>query len=164
MGTPSCPNKQAPCIARHQGGIRGNMEMFTQPSFRLSCPSFPLAARFTQQQVRLWASLRTQRILPINAGDAGSVPESGRSPVEANGNQLKCSHLGNPMDRGAWRSYSPRLANVLYVTQQPKNKLRQHLSEILGQRNLHVELSFRIGCPSERLQRQNQTSHSQGMK
>ena len=37
-----------------------------------------------------------------NAGDLGSVPESGRCPGEGNGNPLQYSCLENPMDRGAW--------------------------------------------------------------
>ena len=37
-----------------------------------------------------------------NAGDPGSIPGSGRSPGEGNGNPLQYSHLENPMDRGAW--------------------------------------------------------------
>ena len=37
-----------------------------------------------------------------NAGDPGSIPESGRSPGEGNNNPLQDSCLGNPMDRGAW--------------------------------------------------------------
>jgi len=37
-----------------------------------------------------------------NAGDAGSIPGSGRSPGEGNSYALQCSYLGNPMDRGAW--------------------------------------------------------------
>ena len=36
-----------------------------------------------------------------NAGDPSLIPGSGRSPGEGNGNQLQCSCLGNPMDRGA---------------------------------------------------------------
>ena len=47
--------------------------------------------------------------LPANAGDTGdeaSVPGSGRSPAEGNGNPLQYSCLGNPMDRGAWRLQS----------------------------------------------------------
>ena len=40
--------------------------------------------------------------LPANAEDAGSVPESGRSSGEGNGNPLQHSCLGNPMDRGTW--------------------------------------------------------------
>ena len=37
-----------------------------------------------------------------DTGDAGSIPESGRSPGEGNGNPLQHSFLGNPMDRAAW--------------------------------------------------------------
>ena len=41
---------------------------------------------------------------PASAGEAGSIPESGRSLREGNGNPLRYSCLGNPMDRGAWRA------------------------------------------------------------
>ena len=41
---------------------------------------------------------------PANAGDPGSIPGSGRSPAEGNGNPLQYSHLENPSDRGAWRA------------------------------------------------------------
>ena len=37
-----------------------------------------------------------------NAGDLGSIPGSGRSPGEGNGNPLQYSHLENPMNREAW--------------------------------------------------------------
>ena len=40
---------------------------------------------------------------PANAGDtgdAGLIPELGRSPGERNGNPLQYSCLENPMDRG----------------------------------------------------------------
>ena len=37
-----------------------------------------------------------------NAGDLGSIPGSGRSPGEGNGNPLQYSFLENPMDGGAW--------------------------------------------------------------
>ena len=36
-----------------------------------------------------------------NAGDSGSIPVSGRSPGEENGNLLQYSCLKNPMDGGA---------------------------------------------------------------
>ena len=39
-----------------------------------------------------------------NTGDPGSIPGSGRSPREGNGNPLQHSCLGNSMDRGAWRA------------------------------------------------------------
>ena len=37
-----------------------------------------------------------------NAGDLGSIPESGRSPGEGNGYPLPYSCLENSMDRAAW--------------------------------------------------------------
>ena len=37
-----------------------------------------------------------------NAGDPGSIPWSGRSPGEGNGNPLQYSCLENPMDGEAW--------------------------------------------------------------
>ena len=37
-----------------------------------------------------------------NAGDLGSIPGSGRSPGEGNGDPLQYSCLENPMDGGAW--------------------------------------------------------------
>ena len=37
-----------------------------------------------------------------NVGDLGSIPGSGRSPGEGNGNPLQYSCLETPMDRGAW--------------------------------------------------------------
>ena len=37
-----------------------------------------------------------------SAGDWGSIPGSGRSPGEGNGNPLHYSCLENSMDSGAW--------------------------------------------------------------
>ena len=39
-----------------------------------------------------------------NAGDPCSIPGSGRSPGEGNGNPLQYYCLENPMDRGAWQA------------------------------------------------------------
>ena len=50
---------------------------------------------------------------PANAGDvrdAGSVPESGRSPGEENGPPLQCSCPENLMDRGTWQAAVHRVA------------------------------------------------------
>ena len=38
-----------------------------------------------------------------NAGDLDSIPGSGRSPGEGNGNPLQYFCLENSMDRGAWQ-------------------------------------------------------------
>ena len=39
-----------------------------------------------------------------NAEDPGSIPGSGRSPGEGDGNALHYSCLENPMDGGAWQA------------------------------------------------------------
>ena len=39
-----------------------------------------------------------------NVGDPSSIPGSGRSPGEGNGNPLHYSCLENPIDRGAWQA------------------------------------------------------------
>ena len=39
-----------------------------------------------------------------NAGDPGSIPGSGRSPGEGNGNSLQYSCLENLMDGGVWQA------------------------------------------------------------
>ena len=59
-----------------------------------------------------------------NAGVLGSIPESGRSPGEGNGNPLQYSRLGNPMDRGAWRTIVLGVTRVGYnlATKQQQQK------------------------------------------
>ena len=47
-----------------------------------------------------------------NAGDPGSIPGSGRSPGEENGNPLQYSCLENPMDRRGWRATVHGVAGV----------------------------------------------------
>ena len=42
--------------------------------------------------------------LPLNIGDTGLIPGSGRSDGEGNSYPLQYSCLENPMDRGAWRA------------------------------------------------------------
>ena len=49
-------------------------------------------------------------------GDPGSIPGSGRSPGEGNGNPLQCSCLGNPIDRGAWQAAVHGVTKELDVT------------------------------------------------
>ena len=58
-----------------------------------------------------------------NAGCPSSIPGSGRSPGEENGNPLRYSRLGNPMDRGAWwaalhvvaQSYTTERLTLMFV-------------------------------------------------
>ena len=69
-----------------------------------------LCQRLTEH--RCVTSLVAQMVkrLAYNAGDLGSIPGSGISSGEGNGNPLQYSCLENPMDRGAWWAtvvYSP---------------------------------------------------------
>ena len=60
----------------------------------------------------LWSALWTEGFLggsdskesACSVGDPGSIPASGRSPGEGNGNPLQYSRLENPMDTGAWQA------------------------------------------------------------
>ena len=47
----------------------------------------------------------------FNVGDTGSIPGSGRSPGESNGNPLQYSCLGIPIHRGAWWATVRGVAN-----------------------------------------------------
>ena len=42
------------------------------------------------------------KVSAYSVGNPGSIPGSGRSPGEVNGNPLQYSCLENLMDRGAW--------------------------------------------------------------
>ena len=51
-----------------------------------------------------------------NAGDVSSIPGSGRSPGEGNGDPLLYSCLGNPMDIGSWWTTVHGVAKELDMT------------------------------------------------
>ena len=63
-----------------------------------------LHTQIVQSSVWKWTSLmaQTARASADNERDLGSIPGSGRSPGEGNGNPLQYYCLENPMDRGAW--------------------------------------------------------------
>ena len=44
---------------------------------------------------------------PANAGDTGSIPRSGKSPGEGNGNPLQYSCLENPNPEAVWETHVP---------------------------------------------------------
>ena len=61
----------------------------------------------TAPQTKTGSQVELVKNLPDNAGDSrdvDSIPGSGRSSEEGNGNPLQYSCLRNPMDRGAWRA------------------------------------------------------------
>ena len=56
-----------------------------------------------------------------NAGDLGSIPGSGRSLGEENGNPLEYSYLENPMDRGAWLGTALGVGKIVKLVHVPIN-------------------------------------------
>ena len=65
----------------------------------------------------------------VDAGDMGSIPESGRSPGEGHGNPLQYSCLENPVDRGAWQATVHRTAESWTQLKQlntNKNKVAKY--------------------------------------
>ena len=66
------------------------------------------------------------KIPPATAGaakDAGSIPGSGRSSGEGNGNPLWYSCLENPVSRGAWWTAVYGVAKELDTTEQINSKM-----------------------------------------
>ena len=55
---------------------------------------------------------------PANAEDMSSIPGSGRSLREENGNPLPYSCLGNPIDREAWQVIVHGVTKELNTTEQ----------------------------------------------
>ena len=66
-----------------------------------------------------------------NAGDPGSIPESGKSPGERNGNPFQYSCLENPMDRGTWQATVHGVTTVRHnlVTKPPSTFGRKNCGE-----------------------------------
>ena len=55
-----------------------------------------------------------------DSGDVGSIPGSGITPGEGNGNPLHYSFLEDPMDRGSWQATVHGVARVGHdSTKQP---------------------------------------------
>ena len=55
-----------------------------------------------QKPIQVFPGSSVSKESACNAGDQGSIPRSGGSPGEGNGNPLQYSCLENSMDRGAW--------------------------------------------------------------
>ena len=94
----------------------------------------------------IWKRVALCKNLPANAQDirdSGSIPGSGRSPGEGNGNRLQCSCLENPRDGGAW------WAAVSGVTQS-----RTHWSDLAAaaeqpSAHLRVYITISLCCTAK---------------
>ena len=79
-------------------------------------PGYECSDLFVGMYPRASLVAQQKKNLPANAGDGGSIPGSGRSPGEGNGNLLQYSCLENPMDRGAWRAIVHGVAKESDIT------------------------------------------------
>ena len=62
--------------------------------------------------------------------DAGSIPQLGRSPGEANGKPLQFSCLENPVDRGAWQATVHEVTKRAMLSEHHSNLLLMLAQEI----------------------------------
>ena len=80
-----------------------------------------------------------------DTGDRGSIPGSGSSPGEGNGNPLQYSCLENSMDKRAWWSTVHGVTKESDKTEQPKNnnKILEHHPRFVVDTNLpsHTHIS-----------------------
>ena len=67
-----------------------------------------------------------------NAGDPGSIPGSGRSPGEVNGNPLQYSCLENRMDIGAWWATVHGISARLWLQVGSPKRLRSDLNQTVS--------------------------------
>ena len=87
------------------GSIVFHLKLNSAPS-ALRCASPPSHLSFLSciHPPRLFPGDIAIKNLPANAGELGSIPGSGRSPGEGNGNPLQYSCLENSVDRRAWQA------------------------------------------------------------
>ena len=80
--------------------------------------------------------------LAVKARDTSSIPVSGRSPGEGNGNLLQYSCLENLMDRGAWQA---RVHGVIRVRHYSATKNKTRLQGPLSDYHTHYLLGKKDG-------------------
>ena len=88
-----------------------------------------------------------------NAGDLGSIPGSGRSPGEGNGNPLQYSCLENPMDGGAWwatvhglaKSRIQRETSLSHASKVMLKILQARLQQYVNRELPDIQARFRKG-------------------
>ena len=89
--------------------------------------------------------------LPANAGDASSIPGSGRSPGVENGNPFQYSCLENPMDKRAWWATAhgvtksrTQLSIHTHIWSMLKTGRLPILSHFSGQNNSQSQPRFKV--------------------
>ena len=91
------------------------LKSFSNSPLSIRCPSL------VAQSVK---NLPAMQETACNAGDPGSIPGSGRSPGEGNGDPIQYACLENPMDRGAWWA-------IGYGVTKNRSQLSEHSAALL---------------------------------
>ena len=80
-------------------------------------------------------------------GDLGSIPGSGSSPGEGNGNPLHYSCLENPMNRGVWQAIIYGIARVGYdLALSPSEFCFLTCAVNLSYFSIHIPMYSRQSC------------------
>ena len=79
------------------------------------------------------------KVSASNVGDPGSIPGSGRSPGEGNGNPLQYSCLENPMDGEAWQAAAHGVAKSRTRLSTSLSLHRSRNKEMLWERFLREQ-------------------------
>ena len=81
---------------------KGKATHFSILAWRIQSMGSQRVGHFHFQRASLVVQRLKKKVSACNVGDLGSIPGSGRSPGEGNGNPLRDCCLENPMDRGVW--------------------------------------------------------------
>ena len=81
-------------VKRREAKSKGEMERYKHLNAEFQ--------RIARRDKNAFLNSSVSKESACNAGDLGSIPRSGRSSGEGNGNPLQYSCLENPMDREAW--------------------------------------------------------------
>ena len=100
--------------AHFTSGTHPRAQGLTRPRWprwrRSNIPPVPPRTEIRLSCVTVLASFVAQLVkTDCSTEDPHSIPVSGRSPGEGNGNPLQYSCLENPMDRGAWQATVHRI-------------------------------------------------------
>ena len=82
---------------------------------------------------------------PAKAGDIDSIPRSGRSPGEGNGNPHQYSCLGNPMDKRSLVGYESMGSDM---TQQLNNNKKMRYLDLVPYNTMWVPAKSLQVCPT----------------
>ena len=117
------------CLKKKKSKLIKGLNLYKPPACKVNSPLYKDLLYFLSPEAQnlkglpWWLSGKEST---CQAGNTGSIPGSGRSPGEENGNPLQYSCLGHPMDREAWQATVQGFARVRdnIVTKQQQQNLK----------------------------------------